>query len=195
MYRTSGRHRRGLTSTVTADPKPRRARVVATAIVRTPIPLPARPAAAGCGAVSARATPGSMRTTRFRRRRLGSTGAVKAGPARPPWRPVGPSRDSSPTTPCRARARSGPLSPLPGRSKACHEPAAKMTDPAGASLARCDRGQVAQRVIEMAGSERRELNVLAGNWPYPRPVIGERDLGLVWTELGQVVTPDPTAEL
>ena len=69
IHRTSGRHRRGLTSTVTADPKPRRARVAATVIVRTPTPVPARPAATGCGAVSARATPGSMRPTRFKRRR------------------------------------------------------------------------------------------------------------------------------
>jgi hypothetical protein len=65
----------------------------------------------------------------------------------------------------------------------------------GTSLARNDRGQVAQRVVEMVWSERRELNVLAGNRSYRRPVIGECDLGLVWTESGQVVTPDPAAEL
>ena len=65
----------------------------------------------------------------------------------------------------------------------------------GTSLARNDRGQVAQRVVEMVWSERRELNVLAGNRPYRRPVIGECDLGLVWTELGQVVAPDPATEL
>jgi hypothetical protein len=57
------------------------------------------------------------------------------------------------------------------------------------SLARNDRGQVAQRVVEMVWSERRELSVLAGSRPDSRPVIGECDLGLVWTELGQVVTP------
>ncbi len=52
----------------------------------------------------------------------------------------------------------------------------------GTSLARNDRGQVAQRVVEMVWSERRELNVLAGNRPYRRPVIGECDLGLVRAE-------------
>src|SRR5262249_7350976 len=66
---------------------------------------------------------------------------------------------------------------------------------AGASLPRNDRGQVTQRVAEVVWSERREVNALAGNRPYRRPVIGERDLGLVRGELGQVVTPDPAAEL
>jgi hypothetical protein len=42
-------------------------------------------------------------------------------------------------------------------------------------------------VVEVVWSERREVNVLAGNRPYRRPVIAECDLGLVWTELGQVV--------
>ncbi len=66
---------------------------------------------------------------------------------------------------------------------------------AGPSLARNDRGQVAQRVVEMIWTERREMNVLAGNRSYRLPVIGECDLGLVRTELGQVVTPHPAAEL
>src|SRR6476646_8092237 len=65
----------------------------------------------------------------------------------------------------------------------------------GTSLAGNDRGQVAQRVVEMVCRKRRELKVLAGNRPYRRPVIGERDLRLARTELGQVVTPDPAAEL
>lgn len=34
----------------------------------------------------------------------------------------------------------------------------------------------------MAGSEGRELNVLAGKLPYRRPIIGECDLGLVRAE-------------
>src|SRR5690242_6921215 len=65
----------------------------------------------------------------------------------------------------------------------------------GTSLAGNHRGQVAQRVVEMVCGKRRELNVLAGNRPYRRPVIGECDLRLARTELGQVVTPDPAAEL
>jgi hypothetical protein len=35
---------------------------------------------------------------------------------------------------------------------------------------RNDRGHVAQRVVEMVWSERRELNALAGNRPHRRPV-------------------------
>jgi hypothetical protein len=46
-----------------SGPEPRHARVAATALVRTLAPVPARPAAAGGDAVSARATPGSMRLT------------------------------------------------------------------------------------------------------------------------------------
>jgi hypothetical protein len=65
----------------------------------------------------------------------------------------------------------------------------------GTSSARNDRGQVAQRVVEMVWGERRELNVLAGHRPDRRPVIGECHLGLVRAERGQVVAPDPAAEL
>lgn len=60
---TSGRRRRDRTPSSTVDPKPRHACVAATALVCTSTPVPARPAAAGGGAVSARAIPGSMRPT------------------------------------------------------------------------------------------------------------------------------------
>src|SRR5215469_7849178 len=60
---------------------------------------------------------------------------------------------------------------------------------------RKQRGQVAQRVVEMVWCERREMNALPGIRPYRRPVIGKCDLSLVRTELGQVITPDPAAEL
>jgi endoglucanase len=55
--------RHGRSGPRTAGPKPRHARVAATALVRTLTPVPARPAAAGGDAVSAAATPGSMRPT------------------------------------------------------------------------------------------------------------------------------------
>jgi hypothetical protein len=59
---TSGRRRRGRALS-TAGPKPCHAHVAATAPVHTLTPVPARPAAAGGGVVSAAATPGSMRPT------------------------------------------------------------------------------------------------------------------------------------
>ncbi len=59
---TSGRRHRGHTPS-TAGPKLCRAHVAATAPVHTLTPVPARPAAAGGGVVSAAATPGSMRPT------------------------------------------------------------------------------------------------------------------------------------
>ena len=63
----------------------------------------------------------------------------------------------------------------------------------GTSLAGNDRGQVAQRVVEMVCRKRRELNVLAGNRPYRRPVIGERDCGVRGSGWREVVAPAPAA--
>jgi hypothetical protein len=91
-------------------------------------------------------------------------------------------------------ARTPPIQVLPFSATPDCRKSARPRRP-GTSLPRDDRGQVGQRVVEMAWSERRKRNALARKRPYRRPVIGERDPGLVWTDRGQVVTPDPAAEL
>jgi hypothetical protein len=60
---TSGRCHQGQ-APITADPEPRPAHVAGTASARTTTPVPAQPAAVGGGAVSAAATPGSIRPAR-----------------------------------------------------------------------------------------------------------------------------------
>ena len=64
IRKTSG-HRRPGRSSITPDPTPRRAHVAVIAIVRTSTPAAARPAAAGGGAVNARATSSPIRSTRL----------------------------------------------------------------------------------------------------------------------------------
>ena len=64
----------------------------------------------------------------------------------------------------------------------------------GPGRRRGELGQVVQRVGEMLGAERREMEVLPDILRHRRPVVGERDLGLGRTERRQVVTPEPAAE-
>ena len=48
----------------------------------------------------------------------------------------------------------------------------------------------------MLGAERRELDAPVPDvLRHSRPVVGERNLSLGWTERHQVVAPDPAAEL
>lgn len=90
------------------------------------------------------------------------------------------------STQCRHRRSRGPLRP-PARCRAAGRP--------GSGRRWGKLGQVAQRVGEMLGAERWELEVLPDELWHRRPVVGERDLGLGRAERRQVVTPEPAAEL
>src|ERR1700744_3311191 len=51
-----------------------------------------------------------------------------------------------------------------------------------------------ERILEVRGVERRELNVLTEFRRYRRPVVGKRDVRFRGSHVAYVVTPDPAAE-